>query len=141
MNIWPRPTQAAREERTHLPQFYRRERRPYINDQPLGLVRTWLQTCVRATTVTVFLPKETVERKRVTNTTGREASGDRIHLQFPIEFHRRSKRLSRKCWSMRRHVLCILMLPRWWSLIEINADQKIYGISFYFLNIIIFFYN
>lgn len=140
-NIWPRPTQGAREERTHLPQFYRRERRPYINDQPLpriGLVRTWLETCARRSPYS-FLKKPSNGRGWLMP--GREVSGDRIHLQFPIEFQRRSKRLSRKCWSMRRYVLCILnfMLPQWWSLIKSDANQKnIRHFFFYFMNIIVF---
>jgi len=101
----------------------------------IGLVRIWLQTCARRSPYS-FLKKPSSGRGWLMP--GREASGDRIHLQFPIEFHRRSKRLSRKCWSMRRHVLCILnfMLLYWWSLIKSNADQEIY-ISFYFVNIIV----
>lgn len=132
------PTQAAKEERTHLPQFYRRERRPYINDQPLRASVSYASGCKRARrSLYSFLKKPSSGRGWLMS--GREASGDRIHLQFPIEFHRRSKRLSWKCWTMRWHVLCILnfMLLQWWSLIKSNEDQEIYDISFYFVNIIV----
>lgn len=55
--------------------------------------------------VTRYLQKSRNEKGWLMS--GRETSKDQIHLQFPIEFHRR---FSQKCWWMCEYTLCIFLL-------------------------------
>lgn len=101
----------------------------------IGLVRNWLQMCARRSPYS-FLKKPSNGKGWLMP--GREASGDQIHLQFPIEFHRRSKQLSRKCWSMRRHVLCMLnFILLQWSLIKIKKCTILLSILWILLYLLI----